>query len=61
MRTNPNTPSFYPALVILALFTMGGCFFNPDYAGSLGLGNGKGAKLHKVPKTAEQIFREVLP
>lgn len=61
MRTNPNTPSFYPALVILALFIMGGCFFNPDFDGGAKSGMGKDAKFRKGAKSAEEIFREVLP
>lgn len=61
MRTNPNTPSFYPALVILALFIMGGCFFNPDFDGRAKSGRSEEAKLQAGDKSTEEIFRKVLP
>ena len=57
MNNYAKTPTLYPALVLLALFGMGGCFFNPEFSGGLkGLKHGS-----KNPRSAESIFREVLP
>lgn len=55
MNNYAKTPTLYPALVLMALFGMGGCFFNPEFSGSL-----KGLK-GKHPKSAESIFREAMP
>lgn len=55
VNAQAKSPSLYPALVLLALFGMGGCFFSPEFSGGV-----KGLK-GKNPKSAEAIFREALP
>jgi hypothetical protein len=55
MNNHAKSPTLYPALVLLALFGMGGCFFYPDFPEAQ-----KGSK-GKAPKSAEALFREILP
>lgn len=55
MNNPAKIPTLYPAFILLALFSLGGCFFNGDFPG-----NSKGEK-GKQPKSAESIFREALP
>jgi len=58
VKSDAKTPTLYPAFVLLALFSLGGCFFNGDL--SQGLKGFKGSK-GKHPRSAESIFREALP
>ena len=55
VKSDAKTPTLYPAFILLALFSLGGCFFNGDLSQDL-----KGSK-GKHPRTAESIFREALP
>lgn len=55
MKDCAKTPTLYPVFALLALFSLGGCFFHSGLPDDLKRLKGKPAR------SAESIFRETLP
>jgi predicted small lipoprotein YifL len=55
VKNDAKTPTLYPAFVLLALFSLGGCFFKGNFPDA-----GKDPD-GKPVRSAESIFREALP
>lgn len=58
MNDRSKSPSLYPALVLLALFGMGGCFFDADFGKAR---RDKAAAGDPPPRSPEAVFREAIP
>lgn len=58
MNDRNKTPGLYPALVLLALFGMGGCFFDADFGAAR---RAKAASGEPPDRSPEAVFREAIP
>jgi len=55
MQNDAKSPTLYPAFILLALFSLGGCFFNGGFQ------KDQNGRKGKPAPTAESVFREALP